>query len=336
MKSQISFANKKILFITTKNLDYIRNSQEISLIKEQADMVRVLGSNDSTYMVRLLKIYVQLLFVACGKYDMVFIGFAPQLIVPLFFWKFRKTELVIDFFISIYDTMVFDRKKFSKTGLMGKVCRWVDLITIKKADYVISDTNAHGDYFSEEFDVERSKINTLYLEADKSIYFPMNIEKSDELKNKFVVLYFGSILPLQGVEIILETIEKLKQYPNIHFLLIGPMRKKYACPEGENVEYYDWLSQRELAKKIAGADLCLAGHFHPDIAKARRTIPGKAYIYHAMQKKMILGENLANRELFAEDDEKVFYVEMGSSLKLSNKILEIMKNNKDKDGVMKK
>lgn len=37
----------------------------------------------------------------------------------------------------------------------------------------------------------------------------------------------------------------------------------------------EWLSQQELADEIAGADLCLAGHFNADIDKAKRTIPGR-------------------------------------------------------------
>ena len=31
-----SFHNKKVLFITTKNLDYLRNTQEMELIEQEA------------------------------------------------------------------------------------------------------------------------------------------------------------------------------------------------------------------------------------------------------------------------------------------------------------
>ena len=44
-----------------------------------------------------------------------------------------------------------------------------------------------------------------------------------------------------------------------------------------------------------------------------------------MNKKMILGENPANHELFTETKGKYYFVEMGSSEKLAKKILEIKK-----------
>ena len=87
----------------------------------------------------------------------------------------------------------------------------------------------------------------------------------------------------------------------------------------DNIEYIRWLTQEQLAEYIARADLCLAGHFNADIEKASRTIPGKAYIYHAMQKPMILGDNPANHELFDSDSDTIF-VKMGSAEALSEAI----------------
>ena len=37
---------KKVLFITTKNSDYIRNTQEIRLLREQAASLDVIGYAD--------------------------------------------------------------------------------------------------------------------------------------------------------------------------------------------------------------------------------------------------------------------------------------------------
>ena len=57
-----------------------------------------------------------------------------------------------------------------------------------------------------------------------------------------------------------------------------------------NICLQDWLMQEDLASHIAFCDLCIAGHFDARIKKAARTIPGKAYIYRAMNKPMILGD----------------------------------------------
>lgn len=314
--------HNRILFITTKNLDYIRNVQEIRLIKERASHVTVIGSVHKSYIIRLLEVYRKLLLTDISGYDEVFVGFAPQLILPMWKRKFRNKTVVIDFFISLYDTFVNDRKVFSEQSFWAKVLKWLDTAAIKCADRIIVDTNAHGDYFSEEFGAEKEKRITLYLEADQTIYYPRKVEKPPRLKDKFVVLYFGSVLPLQGVDVVLEAYRLLKNEERFHFYMIGDVGAKYQKPQSDQIEYIQWLPQEKLAEYIAMADLCLAGHFNKDIEKAHRTIPGKAYIYQAMEKNMILGDSRANHELFEASDQ-VYFVPMGDAQALAACITEL-------------
>ena len=74
--------------------------------------------------------------------------------------------------------------------------------------------------------------------------------------------------------------------------------------------------------------MCLAGHFCADIDKAKRTIPGKAYIYQAMKKPMVLGDNSANRELFSDGEKGVYFVRMGDGSALAEAITTA-KNERD-------
>ena len=127
-----------------------------------------------------------------SQYDTVMNGFAPQLVLPLWYWKVKK--------------------------------------------------------------------------ADSSVYYSRVVRKPDYLENKYVVLYFGSVLPLHGVEVVLKSMDFLKNKEGLHFFFIEP-------------------------------------------------ISAKAYIYHAMGKPMILGDNPANHELF-DGDNKVTFVEMGNMLLL--------------------
>lgn len=315
---------KKTLFITTKNLDYLRNTQEINLLKSQSTPLKVIGSFSASYPKRLLSVYGKLLFQSLKDYDKIFIGFAPQLVLPFWSWKFRHQSIHIDFFISLYDTLVFDRKKFRQTSLAAKFLKYLDRKTISLADQIICDTNEHGKYFTAEFGASPERLHTLYLEADTSIYYPRKAKKAG---NFFEVLYFGSILPLQGVDIVLKSAQILRENLAVHFTFIGPIREEYKKVEGDTVTYIPWLSQEQLAEAIAQADLCLAGHFNKAIAKAKRTIPGKAYIYRAMEKPMILGDNPANRELYSEDMDGIYFVEMGNPQALAKKILEVKGEN---------
>lgn len=315
---------KKAVFITTKNLDYLRNVQEIEKLKEKYD-VTIIGFLDRSYFKRIVKIFLRLLVFSFKDADVVFVGFAPQLIIPFWRWKFKKKYTVIDFFISLYDTMVFDRAVFKKNSLAARILKKIDEITISGVDHIIADTKTHSKYFTEEFGADPEKMEVLYLHADESIYYPRKTEKPESYKNKFVVLYFGSVLPLQGIDIILKAANHFRNDEGIIFEIIGPIGEKYHKPENGNIVYYPWLKQEKLAEHIAYADLCLAGHFNARIMKAKRTIPGKAYIYRAMGKDMILGDNPANYELFDERQKGIYFVEMGNAEALAAKIEYVKK-----------
>jgi glycosyltransferase involved in cell wall biosynthesis len=141
------------------------------------------------------------------------------------------------------------------------------------------------------------------------------MERGMRTDTRKVVLYFGSILPLQGVDVVLDAIRLMENDPDYRFVMVGPIKDKDRVI-ADNVTYYEWLSQEELARSIADADICLAGHFNSNIEKAARTIPGKAYIYQAMERPMVLGDNPANRELFCETEGKIAFCEMGNARSL--------------------
>lgn len=311
---------KRVLYIATKNADYLRIVQEIRILKEQGNTVTEIVSAEKSYPKRLREVWGRLRRVNMDDHDLSFIGFAPQLILPLFGRKLGKKPVVTDFFISVYDTICFDRKKLRPQLPLGQLCKQIDKLTLRRSDHCICDTRAHGAYFCEEFGYPAAEMETLYLEADTSIYYPREMPAHKD----FTVLYFGSILPLQGVPVILDAIGLLRQEPGLHFVVIGPLGN--APRQGENItEYIDWLPQEQLAERIAGADLCLAGHFDAAIGKARRTIPGKAYIYHAMGKPMILGDNPATHELYHEGDPGITFCKMGDARALADCILSLKK-----------
>ena len=316
---------KNVLFISTKNSDYIRNQQEKELLQECAKAYDEVVFRDRSYVKRILKVWTKCLGGKWRKAEVIFVGFAPQLMLPfLMFWNKRR-KVVIDFFISMYDTCVCDRHYFKKKSLAAKILHKIDSMTLKHCSHVIVDTKADRKYFSEEFGVAEEKMEVLYLKADADTYYPMESERTND--TAFHVLYFGSILPLQGIDVILDAIKLLREEKDIRFTIIGPIRSskgEFQKKDYPNAAFYEWVSQKELAKKIADADLCLAGHFNAKIGKAKRTIPGKAYIYEAMDKRMILGENDANHEIFREDSKHSF-VKMGDAKALAEMIIELKK-----------
>lgn len=317
--------NKNILFITTADINYIRNIQEIKLLHEKSKKLTIIGLKSQSYFLRLVYVFAKIILIKKTDFPIIFIGFAPQLVLPLFNILFKNKIIIIDFFISFYDTIVFDRRWISQNIFLAKIIKNIDRFTLGRADYIISDTKEDSRYFVEELGALPEKIITLYLAADSKIYHPHFVERDSALKGKFIVLYFGSILPLQGVEVILEASDLLKKEDNILFIVIGPIKNKLkkTYHKNNNIIFINWVTQEKLSDYIAIADLCLAGHFNNTIGKAKRVIPGKAFIYKALNKPMILGDNPANQELFIEDGEKIFFIPMGNSLALAEKIRKV-------------
>lgn len=321
---------QRILFITTKNLSYIRNRQEISIIEQYSEKFTILGADSKHYPKRLLHIWVGLFKTNWEAYDVIFVGFAPQLVLPFIHSKIKNKMIIEDFFISLYDTFCLDRKKFRPNGLIGKILHRLDSHTLSLADYVIADTASHAAFFSSEFGADSSKHIVLYLDASPACaHFAKNYHalQNSRLrrKNPFKILYFGSILPLQGVNIILEAVSQIKENSNLHFEIIGPINRKLmkTAPVSSNITYYKWLEEKDLYRHISDADLCLAGHFSSTIDKAKRTIPGKAFIYRSLNRPMILGDTPANHELFPSDTPGIYYVPLGNPKALSDEILRL-------------
>lgn len=85
---------KHVLFISTKNKDYIRNQQEIRLLKRYAGVYDEIVFQDSSYIKRIVKVWLNCFKGECKKADVIFVGFAPQLLFP-FLYKWTKNKVVI-------------------------------------------------------------------------------------------------------------------------------------------------------------------------------------------------------------------------------------------------
>lgn len=314
---------KNVVYITVKNENYIRTKQIKRILSESAGGFVVYSSEKGNPISRALDIKKRLRKISFEGVDVVIVAFLPQLIWRNVTDKLSGNSdvvLVAEMFLSVFDTVVLDRKLVWKSGIIAYICKKLDKRVVKEADFVITDTNADAEYFSKEFGAGKDKFETLYLQADLDGIGgddPLSKGKSAEPKS---VLYFGTGLPLQGTEYVARAFDVLAEEYGYKCTYIGglkgmsrDMRKTLLSCENRLVNkgkgcmvYYKWLGQNELYRQISEADVCLAGHFEPDIDKADRTIPGKAMIYEAFSKSIILGDTKANRELFKSDDKHIF------------------------------
>lgn len=311
----------KILYVSTYLPNYVRTETILNILRRNRIKVETIlaGRRKFKYFLAFLETVFRL-----RGYDLLFLSFRSHETLPIFRLVTKK-PIIFDAFVSIYDTLCIDRKIFRPGSIIGNFLKWYDAYLCKIANLVLVDTKAHCDYFKKEFNAK--SVSYLYLGCNRKLFKPV---KQDKDQSKFIVFWYGKCWPLQGVDVILKAVEILKDETGMIFRLVGPIRKKredlVKNLSAKNIEFIDYVPYHKLPLKIADADLCLGGHFS-DVPKAKRVIAGKTFQSIACGKKIILGDNPANRELFNESED-VYFVRMNSEKELAKTILEI-KNRKD-------
>jgi glycosyltransferase involved in cell wall biosynthesis len=126
-----------------------------------------------------------------------------------------------------------------------------------------------------------------------------------------VVLFHGSYLPLHGIDVILHAAARLNARQDVVFRLVGrgPGYDRITSLAGElglrNLEFRDFVPLADLPAMIAGADICLGGHFGTS-DKALRVIAGKTFQDIAMGRTTIVGDTQANHELLTHGEDAWF------------------------------
>ena len=157
------------------------------------------------------------------------------------------------------------------------------------------------------------------------------MEEKTNLKNKFLVLFWGSFIPLQGVEYIVKAAKRLEKCSDVQFQIIGrgqehkKILKLADKLKISNIDFVDRISYEVVPKYIKKADVCLG--IFGDTQKTQRVIPNKVYEAIAMEKPVITADTPAARELFI-DRKNILFCKTADPEDLAEKILEL-KNNKD-------
>ena len=251
--------------------------------------------------------------------------------IPLarFLSRLSSNQLIFDPLASRYETKILDRQVISE----GSAAAWwntvIDRWSMKLSHLVLADTQAHKDYYCRRFGQDERNIEVLSVGFDDRI-FSKNLARSRALspsgEKPFTVLFFGSFLPLHGVDVIIRAAQQvLKEDRTIRFQFIGrgqtfPLAQRLALEFGlANVCFDNWVDQTGLAEKVAReADICL-GIFGAT-EKASRVIPHKVFQSMALRKPVITSRTPAVEELFSHR-KNIFLCENGNPASLAESIL---------------
>ena len=251
-----------------------------------------------------------------------------------FFWIVRLVTLgktlIYDHMMSPYDSLVNEKKIIRGKGLLGEAIYSYERSIMLASDLVLTDTKVHTQYFHELFDIPLKKIVAIPVGTDESIFHPDTPVNSAVSSDFLEVLYYGSFLPLHGMDIILKAAFILRGKP-IHFTLIGGNRLDLSGFHHmieqlglNHVTHVDWIEYEELPKFIARANLGLGGPFG-DTGQASRVITGKTFQFLAMAKPVVIGSHNSDEYGF-ENKVNCLQVPRGDEKALARAILWALEN----------
>lgn len=291
-----------VLFACSAERGYIRNRVLVRALRRSHD-VRLIGSDNKRYPLRLANVIPRVL-ASAHRYDYHFAGFLGQPLVP-FMWARGMRPLILDAFVSVYDTLVLDRGQHNRNSPVGRVTRWLDSWSMRRADLVLTDTPASAAFMASEFGADAEKLLPVPVGADESVFYPRDAANDGGVTT---VLYISTYLPLHGVSTVVEAANELRDAKDIRFVLVGAgperarvdaLAREYAL---DRLRFVDWVDFDGLPDLIASCNIFLGGHFSHGNEKARRVVPGKVFQGLAMARPVILGDCEANREWFIDGD----------------------------------
>jgi glycosyltransferase involved in cell wall biosynthesis len=208
--------------------------------------------------------------------------------------------MIIDPLISAYEKDVWERTRFPQESLRGRRRRNWEARLFSSADRVIADTPAHLLYFEKEFNLTREYFSIIYVGAEDAVFRPMPVMTAED---RFEILFYGSFLPLQGADVIIEAAQMTRK-EDIRWTLLGAgdlkddIRRR---AEGfRNIRFEPWIAYDQLPYRMAKADILL-GVFGTT-PKADLVIPNKVYQAMAVGRPIITRRATAYAATIAETD----------------------------------
>jgi hypothetical protein len=198
LKKEGEVQDLKILFISERGSIYPRNSVILKGLK--AYNVEIIDCSDSSgsYLSRSIKTLLKFILKRAENFDLIHIGIFGHHLVPII-KKLSNKPIIFDAFISTYDTMCFDRKKFKPNSLRGRFYYWLDKHSCELADIVLLDTDAHIDYFVNTFNLNREKFRSIFVCSDDSIFYPIDTNRENDAFKVFYLLIDCKVGPNKKV-----------------------------------------------------------------------------------------------------------------------------------------
>lgn len=209
----------------------------------------------------------------------------------------RRTPIVFDPLVSLYETSVEDRRVVAPRSVQGWRYRAEDRAACALADVVLVDTAAHGRYFHERLGVPEAKLHRLWVGADDEVMVP----HASSMHADFRVLFYGTFIPLHGLEHVVRAAHLLERSDSgVRFTIVGSgqtyteVRSLANRLKVTSVDFLPRVPYEQLPELLGSHDVAL-GIFGTS-GKAQRVIPNKVFDALATGRPVLTADTSAARE----------------------------------------
>jgi glycosyltransferase involved in cell wall biosynthesis len=205
----------------------------------------------------------------------------------------REAPIVFNPLVSLADTLVEDRGRFRRGSLAERALRAVDRRALRSADVVVADTDAHAEFLAGLAGLPRDRFEVCFVGAEERVFQP-----GWEPEEPFTALFVGKLIPLHGLETILEA---ARLAPELRLRIVGSGQlDALLAGRPASVEWVPWVEYEQLPEELHRAS-CALGIFGTS-AKAQRVIPNKAFQALACGTPLVTADTPAARELLVDGE----------------------------------
>lgn len=246
-----------------------------------------------TTALRLVAAEARLLRRPRERFDAIVVGYPGHLDLPAARRAARGAPVLFNPLVSLHETLVGDRGRFSAGSLPARVLREIDRHALRLADLVVADTEQNARHLAELGGLGPERLAVCFVGAEERLFQPRH-----RPPESFSALFVGKLIPLHGLETILAA---ARLAPELRFRVVGRgqlgslLRDRPA-----NVEWVDWVDYELLPAELERAG-CALGVFGTS-AKAARVIPNKAFQALACGVPLVTADTPAARELLRDGE----------------------------------
>ena len=206
-----------------------------------------------------------------------------------------RGPIVLDLFLSAYDTVVEDRKMLRPASPWAWLLKRLDRRACQAASLVLVDTGQHADHLAELLGYPRERMEWVPVsdpeELPRKVHYP-GLTSGDRLE----VLFFGTGVPLHGLSTLLDAVDRCR---NLRLTLIGGGSEDRARAQAmgvDKVRLLDTFVPHGVVRGHLEHTHLVAGIFG-DSDKARRVIPLKVMLALSVGRPVVTADTPAVHEL---------------------------------------